>query len=150
MRDKTYNKTCATSEDSGQHAHPSSLIRVYTGGMCLLQYPLYPRGIMKTLATLGRYTGCSESLLHMSYCRFCHALAHLRVLVSATAHVTVSPDHSYTLHYFLSQERLLVSSGLFLYEIISMAPLRQLVTSKCYSQHTHKNYRICLPTIYCP
>ena len=55
---------------------------------------------MKTLATLGRYTSCSESLLHMSYCRFCPALAHLRVLVSATAHVTVSPDHSYNLHYF--------------------------------------------------
>ena len=29
--DKTYNKTCATSEDSDQPAHPRSLIRVFAG-----------------------------------------------------------------------------------------------------------------------
>ena len=27
--DKSYNKTCATSEDSDQPAHPRSLIRVF-------------------------------------------------------------------------------------------------------------------------
>ena len=35
--DKTYNKTCATSEDSDQPAHPRSLIRVFAERMCLLQ-----------------------------------------------------------------------------------------------------------------
>ena len=35
--DKTYNKTCAISEDSDQPAHPRSLIRVFADRMCLLQ-----------------------------------------------------------------------------------------------------------------
>ena len=33
--DKTYNKTCATSEDSDQHARPRSLIRVFAYRTCL-------------------------------------------------------------------------------------------------------------------
>ena len=41
--DKTYNKTCATSEDSDQTAHPRSLIRVFTDRICLLQTPGYPK-----------------------------------------------------------------------------------------------------------
>ena len=41
--DKTYNKTCATSEDSGQPAHPRRLIRVLADRMCLLQPPGYPK-----------------------------------------------------------------------------------------------------------
>ena len=41
--DKTYNKTCATSEDSDQPAHPRSLIRVFAGRMCLLRPPGYPK-----------------------------------------------------------------------------------------------------------
>ena len=40
-RDKTYNNTCATSEDSDQTAHPRSLIRVFADRMCLLQTPGY-------------------------------------------------------------------------------------------------------------
>ena len=36
---KTYNKTCAISEDSDQPAHPRSLIRVFAVRMCLLQPP---------------------------------------------------------------------------------------------------------------
>ena len=35
--DKTYSKTCATSEDSDQTAHPRSLIRVFADRICLLQ-----------------------------------------------------------------------------------------------------------------
>ena len=42
-RDKTYNKTCATSEDSDQPAHPRRLIRVFADRMCLLQTPCYPK-----------------------------------------------------------------------------------------------------------
>ena len=41
--DKTYNKTCATREDSDQPAHPHSLIRVFTDHICLLQLPGYPK-----------------------------------------------------------------------------------------------------------
>ena len=29
MHDKTYNKTCATSEDTDQPAHPRSIISVF-------------------------------------------------------------------------------------------------------------------------
>ena len=37
VADKTYNKTCATSEDSDQPVHPHSLIRIFVDRMCLLQ-----------------------------------------------------------------------------------------------------------------
>ena len=40
---KTYNKTCATSEDSDQPAHLPSLIRVFADRMCLLQPPDYSK-----------------------------------------------------------------------------------------------------------
>ena len=40
---KTYNKTCATSEDSDQPAHLRSLIEVFAERMCLLQ----PQGYSK-------------------------------------------------------------------------------------------------------
>ena len=33
--DTAYNKTCATREDSDQHAQPHSLIRVFDDRMCL-------------------------------------------------------------------------------------------------------------------
>ena len=41
--DKTYNNTCATSEDSDQPAHPRILIRVFADRMCLLQPPDCPK-----------------------------------------------------------------------------------------------------------
>ena len=41
--DKTYSKTCATSKDSDQPAHPHSLIRVFIDLMYLLQPPGYPK-----------------------------------------------------------------------------------------------------------
>ena len=41
--DKTYNKNCAISEDSGQPAHPRNLISVFAVHMCLLQ----PQGYSK-------------------------------------------------------------------------------------------------------
>ena len=37
--DKTYNKMCATSEDSDQPAHQRSLVAVFTDYMCFLQPP---------------------------------------------------------------------------------------------------------------
>ena len=42
--DKTYDKTCATSKDSDQPVHLRNLIRVFTGHMCLLLPPGYPKG----------------------------------------------------------------------------------------------------------
>ena len=41
--DKSNNKTCATSEDSDQPAHPRSLIRVFADRMYLLQHPSHPK-----------------------------------------------------------------------------------------------------------
>ena len=41
--DKTYNKSCATSDDSDQPAHTRSLIRVFADRMCLLQPPGCPK-----------------------------------------------------------------------------------------------------------
>ena len=41
--DKTYSKTCATSEDSDQPVHLYSLIRIFADRMCLLQSPSYPK-----------------------------------------------------------------------------------------------------------
>ena len=76
---KTYNKTCATSEDSDQPANPCSLIRVFTNSMCLLQ----PRGCPKKGKGeplpnwLDLQADLSLCWSNRSYCRFCHALAHL-------------------------------------------------------------------------
>ena len=44
VHEKTINKTCATSQDSDQPAHPRSLIWVFADCMCLLQPPDYPKG----------------------------------------------------------------------------------------------------------
>ena len=41
--DKTYDKTCVTSEDLDQPAHPRSLIRVFADRMCHLQSTGYPK-----------------------------------------------------------------------------------------------------------
>ena len=41
--DKTYFKTCVTSEDSDQPAHPCRLIRVFEDRMYLLQPLGYPK-----------------------------------------------------------------------------------------------------------
>ena len=77
MHDKTYNKTCATSEDSDQPAHPRSLIRVLTDRMCLLLSPGYPK--RNKQEPLPYWVGDSLSLCwsRRSYCRFCRALSHM-------------------------------------------------------------------------
>ena len=41
--DKTYKKTCATSEDSDQPVHVHSLISIFAGCTCLLQPQGYPK-----------------------------------------------------------------------------------------------------------
>ena len=56
---KTYTKTCGTSGDSYQSAHPRSVIRVSADRMRLLQ----PSDYLKRLVILGGCRGWSESLL---------------------------------------------------------------------------------------
>ena len=64
--DKIYKKAYATSEDSDQTA-------------CLLQPPDYPkRDTRKPLQYwVDEQTDLSLVWLHRSYCRFCHAIAHM-------------------------------------------------------------------------
>ena len=80
--DKTYNKTCAISEDSDQTAHPRSLIRVFADHMCILE----PTGYLKRNVRdyLPYWVDVQADLnlcwSHRSYCRSCRALAHIHVL----------------------------------------------------------------------
>ena len=71
-------KTCPSSEDSDQPAHPHSLIWVFTDRMCLLQPPGYPKRKREPLPSwVDVQDGMSLCWLHRSSCRFCHSLAHL-------------------------------------------------------------------------
>ena len=74
VHDKTYNKTCATSEDSYQSAHPRNLTRVYADRMCLLQTPGYSKRNKR--GPLDAQADPSLCWSHRSYCKFCRALAH--------------------------------------------------------------------------
>ena len=74
--DKTYNKTCATIEDSDQPAHPRSLIRVFANRLCRLRPPGYPKRDKREplpywVDVQGDLSSCC---LYTSYCRICHAL----------------------------------------------------------------------------
>ena len=77
--DKIYNKTCATSEDTDQPAHPRSLIRVFADRMCFLQPPGYPKRDKREPLQYWVDVQADLSLCwsHGSYCRFCHALVHI-------------------------------------------------------------------------
>ena len=76
--DKTYNKICATSEDSDQPAHPRSLIRVFADRMCLLQSPGCPQRDKREPSPYWVDVQADLSLLlHSSYCRFSCALAQM-------------------------------------------------------------------------
>ena len=70
--DKTCNKTCATSEDSDQPAHPHSLIRDFAARMCLLQSQGYPKKDKRVSLPYLADVQANLSLcwLHKSYCRF--------------------------------------------------------------------------------
>ena len=76
--DKTYDKPCATSEDSDQPAHPRSLIRVFAYRMCLLKPPGYTKRDKRE--PLPYWMDVQADLricwLHRSYCRFCRVLAY--------------------------------------------------------------------------
>ena len=61
---KSYNKTCANSEDSYQPAHPRSLVGVLADRVCFYSLQYW----VDVHADLSLYW-C------LSYCRFCRALA---------------------------------------------------------------------------
>ena len=105
--DKTYNKTCATSEDSGQPARPrtdqSSMIACAFYSLQTIQ-----RGMNKNPC----HTGWIYRLMcwsHRSYCRFCRALARItdnvllilfmssNVTCTATLFTSRSPGFGYIL-----------------------------------------------------
>ena len=77
--DKTYNKTCVTSEDSNQTAHPRSLIRVFADRMCFLQPLGYPwRNKREHLPYwVDMQADLSLCWSHRAYCRCCRVLAHM-------------------------------------------------------------------------
>ena len=77
--DKTCNKTCATSEDSDQPAHPRSLISVFSDHMCILKPPGFPKRDEGETLPYWMYVHADLSLCwsHRSYCRFCCAPDHL-------------------------------------------------------------------------
>ena len=77
--DNTYNKTCATSENTDQTAHPRSLIIVFADRLCLLQPPGHPKRDKRE--PLPYWVDVQAELRlcwsRRSYCRFCRALAHM-------------------------------------------------------------------------
>ena len=77
--EKAYNKTCATSEDSDQPAHPRSLIRVFADRMCLLQRPGYPKKDRRESLPywVDVQIDRSRCRLHRSNCRIRCALAQI-------------------------------------------------------------------------
>ena len=78
--DKTNKLTCAPSKDSDQPGHPPSLIRVFAVRVkkrWVLSYPL------STQQRLGSDWADAKADLsicwpHMSFCWFCHAVAHIK------------------------------------------------------------------------
>ena len=102
---------CAPSEDSDQPEHPPSLIRVFARRSMGSFF-------MRTANTLIRMGGCpgsSESSLHMSFCRFCRAVAHL-VLLNCSYSVIWLPSNNRTFAYswiFLLLSKVLYAVILF-------------------------------------
>ena len=80
---KSYNKACATSEHSGQPAHLRSLIRVFADRICLLQPPGYSKRDKREPLPywVDVQAGMSLCWSHRSYCRLCHELAQLLIIM---------------------------------------------------------------------
>ena len=118
--EKTYNKTCAISEDSDQTAHSRSLIWVFADRICILQPPAYPkRGEQEPLPNwVDVQTNLSLCWSHISYYRFSRALALMwtatwenYLLICAPKEDSSQPHQSLccsreeTLHTWLSKLR---------------------------------------------
>ena len=85
--DKTYNEICVTSKDSDQPVHPPSMARV-------LVHPSMdsPEAVEGTCDQWRLWSDCVDAQADLSlrwpyksYCRFCHALAHLSKRPSFTS-----------------------------------------------------------------
>ena len=78
-QNKTYKKTCATNEDSDQPAHSRSLIIVFADLMCFLLTPGYlKRNEREPLPyQVDVQVDLCVCWSHMSYCKFCCALAQI-------------------------------------------------------------------------
>ena len=87
--DKTYHKTCATSENKWT----CSLIRVFAGHMGHLQPPGYPRRDKRK--PLAYCVNVQADLYlywsHRSYCWLCRALSNFISLVPLTTLVIIVP-----------------------------------------------------------
>ena len=90
---KTYNKNCATSEDSVQLANLRRLIRVFADRMCLLQPPGNPKRDKRESLSYWIDVQSNLSLWwsHRSYCR----LFVVRWLISD---IIIKRFIAYTLH----------------------------------------------------
>ena len=98
--DETYNKTCATSEDSDQPAHSRSLIRVFAVRLSFVQPPGYPRGMNENPShTVWTYrliwVFAGHTGLIVGHCRLCHALAHMLLVQIWIASTCGGSSHEY-------------------------------------------------------
>ena len=75
VHDKTYNKTCATSEVSDQTAHMCSLCWSYVLSTASWQSMRDKQEVLPYLVDVQADLSICWS--HRSYCRFCHGLAHI-------------------------------------------------------------------------
>ena len=78
--DKTYNETCATTEDSDQPAYLCSQIRVFADEMCLLWPPGFP-----TRDTPARWLSGRVSALLPGGCWFNPQLGHTKDFKNGTS-----------------------------------------------------------------
>ena len=81
--DKTNKMACAPSEDSYQHVHPPSLIRIFAVHMKKAWVFSYPLSASQRLWSDWADAQADLSLrwAHMPFCCFCHEAAHLLSLL---------------------------------------------------------------------
>ena len=73
--DKTYNKSCASSEDSDQPAHPRSLHCLHAPSKASVSTKRDKRDSLPHWVDVE--VDLSLCWSHRSYCRFCRALAQM-------------------------------------------------------------------------
>ena len=114
--DKTYSKSCTTSEDSDQTAHPRSLIRVFADRMCLLQLPGYPKKDEREPLAYWEDVQADLSLCcsHRSYCWYCCALVHTKDPLSPCGTGT----SKYLVHDLFLHDKVPSRNILFLHEFL--------------------------------
>ena len=76
--DNTFKMACAPCEDSDQPGHPPSLIRVFAMRSVVAKGPMLSSCGQRRFWSdwADAQAGLSLRWAHMTFCRFCHALAH--------------------------------------------------------------------------